>query len=163
MAQELGQINSDPVPGTVVSLPNEQDIFKWEAIMTAPAESVYAVILTSTSSLQTRLTDLQGGKFKLEVALPKEYPFKPPVISFRTKIYHPNVTNDEKGSMCLGILRSDSWKPPNRIREVLALVRQILVAPQPDDSVEASIADQYKTDPKAFEKIAQEWVAKYAK
>ncbi|KAF1348186.1 ubiquitin-conjugating enzyme/RWD-like protein [Delphinella strobiligena] len=143
---ELGQINSDPVPGTVVSLPNEQDIFKWEAIMTGPAESVYA-----------------GGKFKLEVTLPKEYPFKPPVISFRTKIYHPNVTNDEKGSMCLGILRSDSWKPPNRIREVLALVRQILVTPQPDDSVEASIADQYKTDPKTFEKIAQEWVTKYAK
>lgn len=105
---------------------------------------------------------LQGGNFILEVTLPKEYPFKPPVISFKTKIYHPNVTNDEKGSMCLGILRSDNWKPPNRIREVLALVRQILIEPQPDDSVEASIADQYKNNRAEFNKIAQEWTKKFA-
>lgn len=64
--------------------------------------------------------------------------------------------------MCLGILRSDEWKPPNRIREVLALVRAILTEPQPDDAVEASIADQYKTYPRDFEKIAREWVVRYA-
>lgn len=114
------------------------------------------------SLLFSPLSSLQGGKFTLEVVLPKDYPFKPPVISFKTKIYHPNVTNDEKGSMCLGILRSDSWKPPNRIREVLALVRQILKEPQPDDAVEASIADQYKGNPEEFKKVARDWVNKYA-
>ena len=46
--------------------------------------------------------------------------------------------------MCLGMLRSDEWKPPNKIVDVLRLVRAVLTAPQPDDAVEAGIADQYK-------------------
>lgn len=160
-------MTSDPIPGTVVRLPQESNVFLWEAEMTGPDESLYKVserpTLLKTATISDRIVRKQGGKYKLEIALPKEYPFKPPVISFRTKIYHPNVTNDDKGSMCLGILRSDEWKPPNRIREVLNLVRAILIEPQPDDAVEASIADQYKNHRADFNKIAKEWVGKYAK
>lgn len=61
------------------------------------------------------------------------------------------------------MLRSDQWKPPNRIKDVLILVRDILITPQPDDAVEASIADEYKNNPKGFEQTAREWTAKYAK
>lgn len=114
--------------------------------MTGPKDSIYA-----------------GGQFKIQISLPKEYPFKPPVLSFKTKIYHPNVSNDEKGAMCLGMLRPDEWKPPNKIVDVLMLVRKILEAPQADDAVEQGIADQYKNDRKAFDKVAKDWVAKYAK
>lgn len=106
---------------------------------------------------------LQGGHFKLQVTLPKEYPFKPPIISFKTKIYHPNVSNDDKGAMCLGMLRSDQWKPPNKIVDVLKLIRTILSEPQPDDAVEASIADQFKNHRGEFDKIAKEWTSKFAK
>jgi len=65
--------------------------------------------------------------------------------------------------MCLGMLRADSWKPPNKISDVLNLVRTVLAAPQPDDAVESGIADQYKNDRAAFDKIAKDWVEKYAK
>ena len=118
----------------------------WNVVMDGPADSIYA-----------------GGHFKIVIKLPKEYPFKPPVLNFKTKIYHPNVTNDENGSMCLGMLRADQWKPPNKISDVLKLVRQVLAAPQPDDAVEAGIADQYKNDKKAFDKTAKDWVGRYAK
>ena len=37
------------------------------------------------------------GAFLIDLIFPPEYPFKPPKISFRTKIYHPNV--DEKVSI----------------------------------------------------------------
>lgn len=63
----------------------------------------------------------------------------------------------------MGILRPDAWKPPNRIVEVVRLVRSILVEPVPDDAVEASIADQYRKDPAGFAKVAKEWVNKFAK
>jgi len=86
----------------------------------------------------------QGGKFHIQITLPKEYPFKPPTLSFRTKVYHPNVTNDERGAMCLGMLRADEWKPPNKIEDVLKLVRVILETPQPDDAVELGIAEEFK-------------------
>lgn len=84
-------------------------------------------------------------------------------MSFRTKIYHPNVSNDDKGAMCLGMLRADEWKPPNKIKDVLELVRAILKAPQPDDAVENGIANQYKEDRNGFDKVVKEWVGKYAK
>ena len=54
-------------------------------------------------------------------------------------------------------------KPPNKISDVLKLVRAVLAAPQPDDAVEAGIADQAKNDKKGFEKTAQDWTKKYAK
>lgn len=114
--------------------------------MDGPADSPYA-----------------GGHYKIQITLPKEYPFKPPQLSFKTKIYHPNVSNDDRGAMCLGMLRPDEWKPPNKIADVLKLVRTVLAAPQPDDAVEQGIADQFKNDRKAFDKVAKEWVGKYAK
>lgn len=64
--------------------------------------------------------------------------------------------------MCLGMLRSDEWKPPNRIAAVLDMVRNILIEPNTDDAVETSVADQYKNNRKEFEKTAKEWVKRYA-
>lgn len=65
--------------------------------------------------------------------------------------------------MCLGMLRPDEWKPPNKIKDVLILVRTVMAAPQPDDAVEAGIADQFKNNRKEFDKNAKDWVARYAK
>lgn len=65
--------------------------------------------------------------------------------------------------MCLGMLRADEWKPPNKITDVLKLVRAVLAAPQADDAVEVGIADEFKTNRKGFEKTAKDWVGKYAK
>ncbi|PPJ52753.1 hypothetical protein CBER1_10876 [Cercospora berteroae] len=144
--KEFQEITSSPPQGCSVSLQQEDDMNVWDVHMEGPSDSVYA-----------------GGKFHIVITLPKEYPFKPPTLSFRTKIYHPNVTNDERGAMCLGMLKSEEWKPPNKIKEVLGLVRHTLGEPQPDDAVETSIAEVYKTKPDEYEKTARDWVKKYAK
>ncbi|KAF2860319.1 UBC-like protein, partial [Piedraia hortae CBS 480.64] len=135
----------NPPTGCKVSVPDEADINVWNVVMDGPPGSVYS-----------------GGRFKLEIKLPDTYPFKPPVVSFKTKIYHPNVTNDQYGSMCLGMLRSDEWKPPNKVGEVLKMIRTVMSSPQPDDAVEASIAEMYRNDRKMFDKTAKDWVSRYA-
>lgn len=52
------------------------------------------------------------GAFRIEITFPAEYPFKPPKICFKTKIYHPNI--DEKGQVCLPIISAENWKPATK-------------------------------------------------
>ncbi|KAI9720134.1 MAG: hypothetical protein M1828_005780 [Chrysothrix sp. TS-e1954] len=144
--KELADCSSDPPEGIRIQLVDESSIYKWEIHMDGPDQSPYV-----------------GGHFKLLLILPTDYPFKPPVVNFQTKIYHPNVSNDDKGTMCLGMLRSDEWKPPNKISAVLNMIRNILIEPNVDDAVETALANQYKTNRKDFDKNAREWVKKYAK
>lgn len=146
IGKELSEVTESPPEGVTISLVSESDLYKWQVSMDGPQDSPYA-----------------GGHFKLLLALPVDYPFKPPTLQFQTKIYHPNISNDDKGAMCLGMLKSEEWKPSSRISGILRTARNLLSEPNPDDAVETSIAEQYKTDRKAFEKTAKEWVKKYAK
>jgi len=146
ITRELNEISNNPLDGVSAGPVSEGDMFKWKVIIIGPKNTPY-----------------QGGIFTLLLTFPTEYPFKPPVISFTTKIYHPNVSNDDKGSMCLGVLRSDNWKPSCKVMQVLEMARSLLVEPNVDDAVETGIAEEYKNDKTAFEKSAKEWTKKYAK
>ncbi len=77
--QELGDVNTTPPAGMTVSLVDESNLHDWRIVIDGPAGSPY-----------------EGGKFTLSLLLPKEYPFKPPTINFKTRIYHPNITSDDK-------------------------------------------------------------------
>ena len=52
------------------------------------------------------------GAFRIRIEFPAEYPFKPPKITFMTKVYHPNI--DEKGQVCLPIISAENWKPATK-------------------------------------------------
>jgi ubiquitin-conjugating enzyme E2 D/E len=129
-----------------VTLPNDSDLHKWHVTLEGPENSVYA-----------------GGRFGLVVTLPTDYPFRAPTVTFATRIYHPNVTNDQLGNICLGPLKAENWKPSTRLAGVLEAVRALLAEPQPDDPLEARIADEFRAERGEFDKNARSYVQRYAK
>ncbi|KAK8079022.1 ubiquitin-conjugating enzyme [Apiospora phragmitis] len=145
ITKELQECESSPPPGLSIAY-SESNIYVWIVTLQGPPGTVYA-----------------GGVFTLTLTLPTEYPFKAPGVVFNTRIYHPNVTNDNAGNICLSLLKPEHWKPASRIKGVLEAVRQLLVEPQPDDALEARIADEYKNNRAEFDKNAKSYVQRYAK
>ena len=143
--QEYAEISQSPPDGFSVALEPNASIYTWHVTLRPPAESVY-----------------HPGQYGIVVTLPVDYPFKPPAVRFVTRIYHPNITNDSKGNVCLGILKSDSWKPSTKIAAVLDALRNLLVEPQPDDPLEERIADEFRNDKPAFEKNVKTHVDRFA-
>src|SRR3990167_5371088 len=124
------QISAEPV--------DSSSWFLWHGVIYGAPDSVYA-----------------GGLFHLEIRFPLDYPFKPPEITFKTKVYHPNINS--QGKVCKGILDYNNWSPALTIRKVLLSVSGMLTDPNIDDPLEPQIAQQYKTNRKLFDETAREW------
>ncbi|XP_060933292.1 ubiquitin-conjugating enzyme E2 L3-like isoform X2 [Limanda limanda] len=100
------------------------------------------------------------GAFRIEIIFPVEYPFKPPKVTFKTKIYHPNI--DEKGQVCLPIVSVENWKPATTtiqvIDDLIALVSDI----QPEHPLRADLAEEYTKDQGKFMKNAEEFTKEHS-
>ncbi|KAI1817459.1 ubiquitin-conjugating enzyme [Poronia punctata] len=146
IAKELQLCMSDPIDGLTITLPSEADLGHWTVYLGGPAKTPY-----------------EGGTFELSVTFPPEYPFKAFAINFVTRIYHPNVTNDSTGNVCIAALKPDEYKPNKHVRAVLEEVRDLLIQPNPNDPLEARIADEYNTDRAEFEKNAKAYMMRFAR
>ena len=99
------------------------------------------------------------GAFRIEINFPAEYPFKPPKITFKTKIYHPNI--DEKGQVCLPVISAENWKPATKTDQVIQSLTALVNDPQPEHPLRADLAEEYSKDRKKFCKNAEEFTKKY--
>jgi len=139
--KELSDMNKDP-PINCSAGPAADDLYQWQATIWGSKDTPY-----------------ENGMFKLNITFPTDYPFKPPKVSFGTKIYHCNVNNS--GAICLDILQSQ-WSPALTISKVLLSICSLMSDPNPDDPLVPEIARIYKTDRGAHDKNAREWTTKYA-
>lgn len=142
ISKELKDLEKDPPANCSAGPTSSEDLFTWSATIMGPSDSPY-----------------QGGVFFLNIKFPSDYPFKPPKVTFTTRIYHPNI--NANGSICLDILK-DQWSPALTISKVLLSISSLLTDPNPDDPYVPDIANIYKTDRSLYDKNAKEWTKKYA-
>lgn len=142
ISKELKDLEKDPPANCSAGPTSSEDLFTWSATIMGPSDSPY-----------------QGGVFFLNIKFPSDYPFKPPKVTFTTRIYHPNI--NANGSICLDILK-DQWSPALTISKVLLSISSLLTDPNPDDPYVPDIANIYKTDRNLYDKNAKEWTKKYA-
>lgn len=120
----------------------DDDLYHWEATIIGPTGTPY-----------------ENGIYNLTIHFPADYPFKPPKINFKTKIYHCNIS--ESGSICLDILK-DKWSPALTISKVLLSICSLFSDCNPDDPLVPEIANLYKSDRNLHDINAKNWTIKYA-
>ncbi|MGH0144711.1 UNVERIFIED_CONTAM: hypothetical protein FKN15_020547 [Acipenser sinensis] len=148
--------------------PKGDNIYEWRSTILGPPGSVY-----------------EGGVFFLDITFTPDYPFKPPKVTFRTRIYHCNINS--QGVICLDILK-DNWSPALTISKVLLSICSLLTDCNPAlepskglktllvmlnafssghlmeraDPLVGSIATQYLTNRAEHDRIARQWTKRYA-
>eukprot|EP00163_Fabomonas_tropica_P024502 TRINITY_DN4229_c1_g1_i13.p1 TRINITY_DN4229_c1_g1~~TRINITY_DN4229_c1_g1_i13.p1 ORF type:complete len:171 (+),score=28.64 TRINITY_DN4229_c1_g1_i13:240-752(+) len=144
--KELAEISLDP-PCNCSAGPKGDSLYEWVSTIMGPPGSPY-----------------NGGVFFLDITFTPEYPFKPPKVVFKTRIYHCNINS--QGNICLDILK-ENWSPALTISKVLLSICSLLTDPNPqrereNDPLVGSIAQQLLTDKATHDKTATEWTKRYA-
>lgn len=78
VAKELADIDADANSSGITAQPanNTGDLTHLKACIPGPPGTPY-----------------EGGNFVVDVIIPNEYPFRPPVMKFDTKVWHPNISS----------------------------------------------------------------------
>ncbi|KAK1332476.1 hypothetical protein QTO34_007155 [Cnephaeus nilssonii] len=141
-ALDQNQTQDPSVRRPTLAGPKGDNIYEWRSTILGPPGSVY-----------------EGGVFFLDITFTPEYPFKPPKVTFRTRIYHCNINS--QGVICLDILK-DNWSPALTISKVLLSICSLLTDCNPADPLVGSIATQYMTNRAEHDRMARQWTKRYA-
>ncbi|XP_063714047.1 ubiquitin-conjugating enzyme E2 L3-like [Symsagittifera roscoffensis] len=145
--EDVKQIDSDISPFFCNVQVDEANILHWEGIL-VPDKDPYAS------------KGLRKG-FRIEMNFPPEYPFKPPKVLFKTKIYHPNIS--EEGQVCLPIITAENWKPATKAHQIILALKSLIEEPEPSAGpLRGDVAEVFTKNKDKFNATAQEYVQKYA-
>ena len=137
LLRDFKRLQKDP-PSGIQAAPLDSNIMAWQAVIIGPDD-----------------TPWEGGTFKLHLEFTEDYPNKPPVVKFVSKLFHPNVYND--GKICLDILQNQ-WSPIYDISAILTSIQSLLSDPNPASPANAEASQLYERDRREYNRRVREVV-----
>ncbi|KAI5806428.1 ubiquitin-conjugating enzyme/RWD-like protein [Peziza echinospora] len=143
IAKELADMAHDPSSGMQASMVDQSSMMHLVGMFKGPPDTPY-----------------EGGEFQVDIQLPDNYPFSPPRMKFKTKVWHPNVSS-QTGAICLDTL-SAKWTPVLTIKTALLSLQSLLSTPEPNDPQDAEVANMMINNPSEFKRKARDWAIRHA-
>lgn len=119
-------------PGISAFPTSETSMMHWTATIDGPTETPY-----------------QQMTFRLTFEFPSNYPYAPPIVLFKTPIYHPNI--DFSGRICLDILK-DKWSAIYNVQSVLLSLQSLLGEPNNASPLNGEAAELWDKDMDKFKR-----------
>jgi ubiquitin-conjugating enzyme E2 D/E len=146
-------LRDEKIPG-ITAQPigeSDDDMLHWTGSMMGPEGSPY-----------------QGGIFEIDIVIPCEFPFKPPLFRFTTKLYHPNISPQAYHPILCpwgGEINADLenvWRPNLAIEKILLSIQSLLTDPNPDQPSNPPAGNMLRRNSDEYNRMVQEWVMLYA-
>lgn len=125
---------------------DERNVYSWQAFLQGPEDTPFA-----------------GGVFELAIRVPEKYPFAPPVVTFKTKIFHPNI-HFKSGEICLDILKGEQWSPAWTLESVCQAIIVLMGTPAADSPLNCDAGNLLRAgDSRGYESLARMYTIDLAK
>ena len=107
---------------------------------------------------------IEGYILSLNVTIPPIFPWNPPKVCFKNKVWHPKI--DKSGRISFSPLSQQEWKPATSLETVLVSVQMLLKDLGEIDStdrvdgllnVTQAALDQYLYDQATYVKTSKSW------
>ncbi|MCL7385292.1 MAG: ubiquitin-conjugating enzyme E2 [Thaumarchaeota archaeon] len=103
----------------------------------------------------------EGGYFKVEIKIPRAYPYVPPNVIWHTRVWHPNFTDEVPARICESIFKDD-WRPGLYLVNIVEALQNLLANPNPDDPLNSIAAYEMKYRPDVFFNRVRYYIQLYA-
>ena len=80
--KELEEVLKDTTSGITITQTSQDSLKTFMGVLPGPKDTVY-----------------EGGIWRVDISLPKNYPFEPPKMKFITPLWHPNISS-QTGAIC---------------------------------------------------------------
>eukprot|EP00388_Colpodella_angusta_P031988 GDKK01025109.1.p1 GENE.GDKK01025109.1~~GDKK01025109.1.p1 ORF type:complete len:168 (-),score=19.32 GDKK01025109.1:397-900(-) len=152
LRRQFLELARNPPDGVSVGLGEDENIFAWDLMIIGPPDTLY-----------------EGGFFNAKLEFPNDFPNAPPVMTFKTPIWHPNVYED--GKVCISILHppgedrfneresaTERWRPILGVESIIVSVISMLSDPNDESPANIDAAVMWRNDKPAFKKRVRDVV-----
>ncbi|KAL3757327.1 hypothetical protein ACHAWU_008488 [Discostella pseudostelligera] len=154
LKRQLHELAKNPIDLVSVGLTDESNVHDWEILIMGPDGTLY-----------------EGGFFKARLVFPKDFPNKPPTMTFQSEMWHPNIYKN--GEVCISILHDpgedphnshetaeERWRPILGVEQILMSVISMLSDPNDESPANLDAAIQWRNDRAGFKKKVRQCVRK---